>query len=280
MNLRVKVALAAGILATVSSLFASTIFKQPAPQPAPIVNPPPPETRFTRKVPTHKWIDTGDLRGDIKYDTLAKTFTLQWRLADGTSREQTWSLAYYPTEAIRIAGAIILAGKKLNGDTLIEKRTYTAPPIGTTGTGQHTIGNTLVSGASTIYSATVAGKDTVKVMRQSVWNANVLVLQFLDSHDVYSLNLMSNGLTKLAGVGATAPAVAASGLAADHNHLWFGEHVAYGYVTVFGSSVSSTDPVVLFDVNKDGIPESASQFTAATWRTSGLESMANFTQVK
>lgn len=202
------------------------------------------------------------LRGAISVSTVEKQISIKWMFErDGSTvfAYQNINVPYWPTAAAFVDGSLIVAGKRRNLKTRIERWDFDYPAIPATGSDYDPTHTTQV-----LFDEDTVGKRWVRFLNpvlSSAGNQSVLV-HFGDSNDVYQLNLATLTLTLVVS-HTSVPELARS----EWQLIWAGEHPTEGYVYVYSFDPNSAhgEPPVLFDRDKDGVIEDAAALSDAEW---------------
>lgn len=203
--------------------------------------------------------------GLARYSLTEKKITIDWRhQSSGLHTFQEIPVSYWPTSITKGPNsdqAIAVAGKRRNGNTVIEE-VVLVPPLVLPGP---PITFTLrpPSSIEAFYDEATQGRDMVVHMVPNKVAGRVIA-QFFDSHGVYSIDSSPPSTPPiLIAQPSPSPGVLSSAWLNNHFEvLWSGDHVDKGYVYVF----RSFKPLVLGDANRDGLVDFIEEIpTTADW---------------
>lgn len=207
------------------------------------------------------------LRGEVNLETPDKRMTIYWAYDDVgggrvLNRLQTLELAYWPTAAEQVKGALLVSGvRSTNGHTVIERWTLEYPPV----PAHEADYGVIVTSTETLYDARVVGMDVVRLMQRvhgAAGPKGQVLLQFQDSNDLYYFDIDNPGYTLLYSP------VQVPGLDNDSlRSIWSGDHPEQGYVYVWQveTCVRYSEILVMLDGDRNGTLDQWHQLDEDQW---------------
>lgn len=191
-----------------------------------------------------------------------------------TFKAQAIPVSFWPTSAEVVAGnRIVVAGKERNGDTRVELWELDLPivtskstPAGVT---KYEIVTKPLKSITMLYSDKIPGRDTIRGMIALRGSSNMLLVQFHDSRDLYTLDWAAEpyALTLLSSASAN------PGLGLEFDVYVGGDHSLQGYCYTMSSISDLTigPCYVLRDQNRDGVIDNQGPMPAGDWRALQLD---------
>lgn len=193
-------------------------------------------------------------------------------------RTEEFSVDYWPTACETTADQhLIVAGKRSNGNTCIERCTLKKPLIRPDGRGGVFWSSQGRSEVVTVYDAAQVGEDIVRGMIRKRGAADRVLVHFHDSRDLYELDVSHAPATPKLILSHSDEAT----LLGDFDHYVGADHSRFGYVYCFGS-IDHPDEVMalmLMDSDRDGAIESHGPITGAQWAEQGFEQRSNYIEL-
>lgn len=189
---------------------------------------------------------------------------------------EEFPLTFWPTACETTAtNHLVIAGKRRNGSTHIERWTLKKPLLlsGSAGGGVSLSAQGLAE-TSEVYDAAQTGKDMVRGMVRKRGALDRVLLQFHDSRDLYELDFSQDpAVLAVALLHSAEPA-----LTGDFDNYQGGNHSQLGFVYAF-ANVGDPDRVpalLLKDSNRDGVIDWHGIITGAEWEQQGLGNKSNY----
>jgi hypothetical protein len=245
------------------------------------MGPPPPDIEPFPKQYAYLDYPQSDLIGRVSSDMLAKRIQFRWALGNAQAiRGQSMATSYWPTTVmvIRATNTLIIAGKRRNGNTVIEQWTINKPsvvyPVGG-GLPQIQLGT--VEDITTLLDEASQGRDMVVRLLEKPGQPQVVLAQFYDSRSIYALDFSAVQTTCTLVASATGgPGALAFSQCARPFHLWWSaNHITEGYVFVFVDDEEQKS-YVLRDTNRDGALDGQCVVTAADWIANNWHSASSY----
>ena len=235
----------------------------------------PPLEILTRPVPEYVLgFREHDLVGRACFSVSKKEITVTWSKASASHQDpraycfQTFSSSFWPTAITSWGDTLVVAGKHLDGNTVIEEwrieepELIEAPPrqVGDPPRPDFSIRPTKVATKTTLYDGAVEGKDMVTAIVPLLADTNKLVVKFWDSGDLYSLTRDGREtMVLLAGPGPRCP-VSDARLANVYDSFSCADNILHGHVYFLIDRrnryrLGLNRTLVLFDSNRDGVIE-------------------------
>jgi hypothetical protein len=213
-----------------------------------------------------------------------KTVGIGWlEESTRTSLQQVVSTSYWPTAVIGVADqhTLLVAGKRANGNTVIESWLFKEPRLFQSATGHTYLRSAVIIGTTTVYDGAVQGRDTVRCLLREIGNANKAYAQFYDSKSIYEVDLAGDPtsvpILVAAPSGGTGNVINTPRLNDFFTDAWCANHKTKGYVYVFVNSQSdSIHPLVFIDSDKDGRFDSWQTVTSTAWASDGWGDASNY----
>ncbi len=275
----------AGIVLVTTALLstsASSIAQESAWKPAPGV--PPSELRWQGKHKASLAFQDESITGQARWDLRGKLVSILWTHEPTRSAgAQEISTSYWPT-AITALGdgrTLVVAGKRPDGNTVVESWRLLAPVLVPKDgpDKEYLLEPAVVESVDTLYDAAVQGRDLVAHVVRKLGSTSGLLVQFVDSRDVYELDFAAKPPT-LAIVASpqsatTIPAVPQ--LRQRYTRAWAGDHKAKGYVYVLANDgQQGVASLVLVDKDRDGKLDGSLLVSEAEWASGGWGAPANY----
>jgi hypothetical protein len=199
-------------------------------------------------------------------------------------RHDEYAVRYWPTSLVQLDSLkLAVAGKsRRNGNTIIEVWTFATPTVSVVHTPGHE--STIVGGSletvEEVYNETTAGRALVQRMMPMWGSAHTrLLVQFVDSKDVYSLDAVTGQVALLASPtskpGAFQINLLSSVQACDAGELVTGGYV-YRFRLIPPPAGGQPSNVLLRDVDKDGVIETFELITSSEFAQRGYEDGATW----
>jgi len=197
------------------------------------------------------------------------------------------SVSYWPSQVAAIGrNRIAVAGKRANGNTVIELWTLEFPPLERrgfdprTGVARYAPYHGNVLDKRVLYDRTVAGRQAVNALFENQGNASQLFVLF--ASDLCALELTSGALSIVASSKLGSAALVVPMLATHWKDRWSGEHSDHGYVYILTAQdgMRSGEQLVFVDGNKDGRIDVWTAADQATWEALELGNAAKYSRVR
>ena len=274
----------AAMVATWSALKLNTVAPIQAPTTPPCtphLGPPPADIEPFPT--TYAYLDypQSDLIGCVSSDMLAKRIQVRWALGDAQAiREQSMATSYWPTTVmvIRATNKLLIAGKRRNGNTVVEQWSINKPsvvyPVGG-GLPQIQLGT--VEDITTLVDEATQGRDMVVRLLEKPGQPQVVLAQFYDSRSIYALDFspVQTTCTLVASATGGPSVVAFPQSARPFRAWWSANHITEGYVLVFVDDEEQKS-YVLRDTNRDGALDGQFVVTAADWIANNWHSASSY----
>lgn len=191
-------------------------------------------------------------------------------------RHDEYALRYWPTSVVQIDSLkLAVAGKsRRSGNTIIEIWTFATPSVPAAqvpGQPPAITGGALET-VEEVYSESTSGRELVQRMMPLWGGAHTrLLVQFVDSKDVYSLDAVT-GQVALVASPVTKPGALKIALLTSVQACSAGELATGGFVYRFRivpPPVNQPSNVLLRDADKDGVIEGFELLTAAEFEQRG-----------
>ncbi len=170
----------------------------------------------------------------------------------------------------------LVAGKRRNGNTVIDHYTFSTPPIpsgGVTGAWPMAVDN--------IYDSAIERRDMVSAMeRLSGTGDSKAILQFHDSHDIWEID-QANLPASLSLLASADPALGATFLIPQlqeraHFDLDVYNHASAGYTYILQSAFPGDHSVVITDPGRSGSTLNIQALDTNGWSLSGFGNADNY----
>jgi hypothetical protein len=216
--------------------------------------------------------------GKASIDMIGKKVSVLWtsKNPDATLR-QDFTVAYWPTSIVALAGGdqIVVAGKRRNGNTVIEVWTFQLPllvaPAPLSSATAH-FKEATVKTIDEIYDEATQGRDMVSAMLAKANQPVGLLVQFYDSKSVYDLE-SSSGTTTLSLVATT---TTLPGLNRSFTFCWSRDHKTRGVIYVFRDEDTANSTMVFIDQDRNHVVDSAILVSDADWISGGWGDASNY----
>lgn len=215
-------------------------------------------------------------------DVTDSVVSIDWtERSTGDVSHQAFALAYWHSAvALDDDGlGFLVAGKRRNGNTVIDHYRYPPPTAGQSSGG--------LTGASAIsitnlYDDAVEGRDMVCAMeRLAGSNGDLALIQFYDSHDIAVLDMSGQTptVTTLASPNAI-PSMSAAVIPELSERAHFSvdvyNHANHGYTYMLQSAFPGDHNIVITDPLKNGTSLQFHAIHSALWDTSGFGDFNNY----
>lgn len=229
--------------------------------------------------------------GILMYDVDRKSVDIRWSFGTGLNRHQnTQRLAvrYWPTAACFLGeDRVIVGGREegTDGDTVIESWTLKHGPLPfpliDPVTGERVFQDYLpkVLTRKVIYRRDDAGNQYVVSMLPNSGRTDCVFFQFLDSADLYEINVSTEALQKVLSAQEDGSAPFAPQLLHPWNACQYGNHLTHGYVYFFDmwEKYPPVRSMVMIDQDKDGDLDTWYQFASLEeWSAQGFADPDNY----
>lgn len=230
---------------------------------------PPPGTR--RMAAPSRSVFAPDLEASVLTFSSKGTIDVSWRYSPTGDfqkphecRTESFAVDYWPTACEATADQhVIVAGKRSNGNTCIERWTLKKPLIRPDGGGGVFWSSQGRSEVVTLYDAAQAGKDIVRGVVRKRGAADRVLVHFHDSRDLYELDASQAPATmKLLLSHSDEPT-----LLGDFDTYGGGDHSRHGYVYCFASidRPGAVTALLLKDSDRNGTIEWHGAISGAQW---------------
>ncbi|MCB9903011.1 MAG: hypothetical protein H6831_01245 [Planctomycetes bacterium] len=209
-----------------------------------------------------------------------KLLSVHWRSNGGAATTQDVALAYYPTAVTALSeGKIAVAGKGDLGSTVVEVFALQEPTLmAVDSNGGIVLAGYGVTSIKLALRESVVGRDIVMRMCTHPADDSVVILQFWDSRDIYTLDLRDNRLTLTASPTSGSPAIHIPELSGYFSGMWASLHATHGSVLVLPPLQPDGLAVVLLDASSDGVFDSGSALDGDQWVSLGYADPDNYVQ--
>ena len=194
----------------------------------------------------------------------------------------TINVRYWPTTAhLASPTELYVAGKAVNGSTVISRYTLSLPVLGLSydpGTGQSSefvTAGQVVSSARLLQEA-VVGRDVIQALGSVAGGSErVLLMQYADSRELWTLGVTSLQHSSVASPSPPAGGLGDSVLDAHYNVVGASVDDAFGYLYLFedcftGPRDEQHTFCIVYDADKDGVIDGYLSGTVADWFSLGL----------
>lgn len=269
----VRIACAVALIPTLLGACAHSDAVSPTPQ----VSSAPPAIGSVEVTPSVQWPQAGYV-ASARVSTDDKRLSVHWRSNGGTAATQDVTLAYYPTAMSYLSGGkVAVAGKGDLGATVVEVFEFQEPTLmATDGSGAIILAGYGVTTIKLALRESVVGRDIVMRMCTHPVEDSVVILQYWDSRDVYTLDLRDNALTLAASSTSGAAAPHIPELTGYFGGMWASRHVTNGSVLVLTPLQPDGEAVVLVDASSDGVFDSGSALDGEQWVSLGYADPDNY----
>ena len=221
---------------------------------------------------------------EVSYDTEARVVSVKWSLDSGEAIAgyQDISCTYWPTAtALGPNGELLICGKQLDGDTIIESLILSSTTVVVVAGGGATppYSRVFPQGIQTrsiLWQSTSVDFDMARDITCFSGDANGVYAYSYDPPQIIRIDRLSGVLTVLAGVAASAGTLAVPQLVdGKYMTIWYREHSVMGGVLVVKPHNRELDkPLVLFDGDMDGSFDNYFEPDSSIWVSLGLHDEA------
>lgn len=240
--------------------------------PTAIVQQPGPAWPFQTTLHAPPSADGRTADGRITIRTAKKRMAIDWAF-DTASGQRGFStqqlvLAYWPTAAVALGDALLVAGvSEQNGHTIVERWDLDFPPLPGDASDRFEV---RVTAVGTVHDSAAGENGHVEVMtglyRQGMTLESALVL-FSKSRSLCSLGLGSGLLTEVYGP-ASCPPLGKIATPYLGDFLFVMNHATRGYIYLFGYDTGGDPPsqsVAFFDADRSGSLDSWQVLGQSEW---------------
>lgn len=215
-----------------------------------------------------------DLLGRVSMSLSGQRITIRWTFGDAQAlKEQSFATSYWPTAILvqRSTNKLLVAGKRRNGNTLLECWSVKKPLVlNTSGGGTPAIQDGSVEDITTLVDEAVQGRDMIKRLIEKQGQPSVVLAQYYDSSAICALDFSgSQTVTTLVASAAGAPGVLAfPQCARPFRRWWSANHASEGFVYVFADD-SQEKVYVIKDGDRNGTLDALLTLTSQDWSSGG-----------
>jgi hypothetical protein len=250
----------------------------------PASGPPPAELRWPGKHNATLDFKDASLTGKARWDLRGKLVSILWSHAPTLSGDiQEIATTYWPTTVVALQDGktLLVAGKRPDGNTVIESWVFFAPvlvPKDTAHT-EYSLEPAVIDRVETVFDAATEGKDLVAHLVCKLGSTSNVLVQFVDSRAVYDVDLAAKPpkLTLVAEPRAAASIPAVPQLVQRYTHVWSADHKSRGYVYAFvNDGRDAVSPLVLLDTDRNGTLDGSLVIPLPQWSADGWETASNY----
>ncbi len=245
---------------------------------------PPAELRWSGKYNAMLDFKDASLTGKARWDLRGKLVSVLWSHAPTLSGDiQEIATTYWPTTVVALQDGktLLVAGKRPDGNTVIESWLFRAPALVPKDTAheEYSLQPAVIDRVETVYDAAAEGKDLVAHLVCKLGSTSSVFVQFVDSRAVYDFGLAAKPpkLTLVAEPRAAASIPAVPQLVQRYTHVWAADHKSRGYVYAFvNDGRDAVSSLVLLDADRNGTLDGSLVVPLPQWSADGWETASNY----